>query len=201
MPFYPAPLVWEEQHQPALSLSQLRVVSFVPSAVLLPGLDGLRLRRGGLTWTVALLLAKVKELLPEAATGTNLCPLQHPWLATANQESLPVCLPGRLDGQQGVCQHRDGYFLLNVGQREGAGGQRSTTATQRLGLHRFLCHWRWGAPPDAGRWMATHRCGHADCLCPEHLVWASVSDNAVSREYHKGEGARGWKRLHDPPVG
>ena len=197
MGFYPAAVAWDVL--PAQSLNQ--VAGEIPNMlnrVLPPELSGLR---GDSSWDVRRLMDVVLALLPaQSLEGLHGGPIANAWVETKDRVSNTVCLPGRIGvhGAARVCQLPSGYFSLNVGQRERAGGQRSCAVTQRLLLHRFLCYWQWGAPP-AGQPMATHRCGHADCLNPLHLVWASAGQNARTRVYHQAAG-RGWWRLHTAPV-
>lgn len=200
MGYIPALVAWEVQ--PALQLTQLQAQGALvppPARALPPELTGLRTTTGD--WDEQSLQLKLEALVPaQSLGGLAGGPFLHSWVTPVGGLSCTVCLPGSLKGvlTAGVCQLPSGYFSLNVGQRVKAGGQRSSATTHRLRLHRLLCFWRHGAAP-ARQPMATHTCGHADCLSPAHLVWASGGQNARTRRHHQRMG-RGWHALYTDPI-
>lgn len=57
--------------------------------------------------------------------------------------------------------------------------------------HRVMCMLAHGLPTDE-RMHAAHNCGNTSCVNPNHLRWATVSENQMDRVTH-GTDARGEK--------
>ncbi len=57
------------------------------------------------------------------------------------------------------------------------------------GAHRVVCELAHGAPPNSES-HAAHRCGNPPCCNPNHLKWASPSENNKDKESH-GTAQRG----------
>jgi hypothetical protein len=68
--------------------------------------------------------------------------------------------------------------------------------------HRVVCWMANGPPPSdplllnqpllsrwhAKNWVVGHLCGHARCLCPQHLAWMRPQDNEECRRWHEARG-------------
>lgn len=57
--------------------------------------------------------------------------------------------------------------------------------------HRLACEWTYGPPPTESH-QAAHSCGVRKCVNPEHLRWATASENQADRVQH-GTANRGEK--------
>lgn len=75
--------------------------------------------------------------------------------------------------------------------KEGYG--RVTYKGKRIGAHRAMCFIAHGQPPTV-KHEAAHSCGkgHIGCVSPNHLRWATRSENIEDREKH-GAGNKGEK--------
>jgi hypothetical protein len=107
----------------------------------------------------------------------------------------------RLVGHEG-----DECVLWPYGKASTGYGQTRLNG-QAVNAHRAMCVLAHGEPPNA-EVEAAHRCGNRSCVNPNHLRWATRSENQMDRVEHGRSnrgGRHGLARLTDAeaqaPVG
>lgn len=101
---------------------------------------------------------------------------------------------GPLDWLEGAARARTDDCVLwpfAISER-GYGKVRSNGQTRRA--HRMVCKIAHGAPPMSDA-QAAHKCGNRLCCNPQHLYWATPSENQMDRADHgtSNRGKRQWK--------
>ncbi len=71
----------------------------------------------------------------------------------------------------GTTSHADGYLLATM-----ADGTRETVSAA-------ICRYVNGPRPSP-KHQAAHNCGHANCIAPRHLRWATAKENAADKQRH-----------------
>lgn len=89
------------------------------------------------------------------------------------------------------CGHNGNDCLTFPYPRNPSGYGRVTYNGERMGAHRAMCFLVRGNPPSQ-KHEAAHSCGngHLGCVNPNHLRWATRSENLADRVEHYG-GNRG----------
>lgn len=91
---------------------------------------------------------------------------------------------------------RAGYVAMYLGMK--GKGRKGGKRLSELG-HRLVLTYTYGPPPLGSLpWeeaVVMHRCGHKDCLNPNHLVWGTSKENsqnskAIYLEKVKEQGRR-----------